>query len=81
MVTCLVRSVQTPLSEAMMSCFMPVIHSLLTTDDNATLQVSVDYLVYLVEQGCRFSYFSDNSGFSYVGSESIFSLFPSSEWW
>lgn len=38
MVTCLVRSVPRPLSDTMMSCFMPVIHSLLTTDDNSTLQ-------------------------------------------
>ncbi|CAL1541790.1 unnamed protein product [Lymnaea stagnalis] len=38
MVACLVRAVPLPLSDTMMSSFMPVVHALLTTDDSATLQ-------------------------------------------
>ncbi|KAH9510177.1 Importin 9 [Bulinus truncatus] len=38
MVTCLVRSVPLPLSATMLSCFMPVIHTLKTSDDSTTLQ-------------------------------------------
>ncbi|BFZ10398.1 hypothetical protein BsWGS_13436 [Bradybaena similaris] len=38
MITCLIRAVPLPLSDLVMSSFMPVIHALLTTDDSSALQ-------------------------------------------
>ncbi|XP_059148600.1 importin-9-like [Physella acuta] len=70
MVTCLIRSVPLPLSDTMLSCFMPVIHALLTTDDSSTLQsggeclraftsVALDQIIQLKDD-------YDNNGMHYT---------------
>ncbi|GFR73520.1 importin-9 [Elysia marginata] len=70
MVTCLVRSVPCPLSDAMMSCFMPLIHSLLTTDDNSTLQSGGEclraYCSLALDQVAQLKDDYNNSGMHYT---------------
>ncbi|KAK3762793.1 hypothetical protein RRG08_040490 [Elysia crispata] len=70
MVTCLIRSVPSPLSDAMMSCFMPVIHSLLTTDDNSTLQSGGEclraYCSVALDQVAQLKDDYNNSGMHYT---------------
>ncbi|RUS86218.1 hypothetical protein EGW08_006013, partial [Elysia chlorotica] len=70
MVTCLIRSVPAPLSDVMMSCFMPVIHSLLTTDDNSTLQSGGEclraYCSVALDQVVQLKDDYNNSGMHYT---------------
>ncbi|GFO07409.1 importin-9 [Plakobranchus ocellatus] len=70
MVTCLVRSVPLPLSNTIMSCFMPVIHALLTTDDSATLQSGGEclrsYCSLALDQVVQLKDDYNNSGMHYT---------------
>ncbi|XP_005100562.2 importin-9 isoform X2 [Aplysia californica] len=70
MVTCLVRSVTVPLSDTMMSCFMPVIHALLTSDDSSTLQSGGEclraYTSLALDQVIALKDDYDNNGMHYT---------------